>query len=260
VLFVDVLGTSAMASSPNALQHLRELRPALERAAERSMVNDSGLLQASTWFTDNLVVATPIVGPIESEQALGWLEVSSAYLLLILAERGFLARGALAFGPHYMDEQFVFGPALIEAVEHEKSGRWPRVVLSPTAVAAERYHLSAYYGGGPHAMQRSCLLCDEEGVTFVDHLGIYIDEEDDAAVLEWFLHRHRAAIATGLADHAPQTEVHAKWSWLADYHNHTVQSRMRDPQPYVVNVSAPRHRFGPFAPDIAEIPVRDALS
>jgi hypothetical protein len=121
LLFFDILGTSAMSLAPDAVEHLRKLRPALEAAVERAGTDERFFNQASTWFTDNAVVATPLVNAEISEPITGGLEVAAAYLLLVCWGRGFLGRGAITVGPHYMDERFVFGPALIEAVKLENT-------------------------------------------------------------------------------------------------------------------------------------------
>lgn len=245
LLFFDILGTTAMSKSPEAEKHLRALRPALEAAINRAGTDERVFGQASTWFTDNAVVATPFDRFETTEPIIGGLEVASAYLLLVCWGRGFLGRGAITVGEHYMDERFVFGPALIEAVDLEKQARWPRVVLGDTAVQLERRH-SHFYSDALQSVQSSCLTVDEEGVVFVDHMGIYIDEEDDEDVLDHFLSLHRDATAAGLAREDPGTEPWEKWRWLAEYHNHALMSRHREPEPYLVDDGGRRHEFRDF--------------
>lgn len=245
LLFFDILGTSAMSMAPDAVEHLRRLRPALEAAVERAGTDERFFSQASTWFTDNAVVATPIVNSEVSEPITGGLEVAAAYLLLVCWERGFLGRGAITVGPHYMDERFVFGPALIEAVGLEKQARWPRVVLGAEAVAVEREH-SRFYADSLQSAQSRCLSQDEDGVVFVDHLGIYIDEEDDPAALHHYLSGHRQATEKALSSYKKATDPWEKWRWLAEYQNHALRSRLPDPEPYLVQIGDQRHQFKDF--------------
>jgi hypothetical protein len=148
-------------------------------------------------------------------------------------------------GDHYMDDSFVFGPALIEAVRLEKRARWPRVILDETAIEFERHH-STYFAEALQSAQSRCLVRDEEDVVFVDPLGIYIDEEDDPAALEHFLGLHRNATVTGLASHSRYSEPWLKWRWLADYQNHALASRLEDPEPYMVPVDSARALFASF--------------
>lgn len=253
LLFFDILGTTAMSLAPDAVDHLRRLRPALEAAIDRAGTDERVFDQASTWFTDNAVVATPLADAMINEAITGGMQVSAAYLLLVCWGQGFLGRGAITVGPHYMDERFVFGPALIEAVCLEKQARWPRVVLGDDAVAVERGH-SRSYATPLRSTQSQCLCVDEDGVVFVDPLGIYIDEEDDEAALVHFLALHRRATEAGLATHALGSDPWEKWRWLAEYQNHALLSRLRDPEPYLVPLDEQRHELrdfldeGPYSP------------
>ena len=121
MLYFDLLGIASMARNPSAIEYLLRLRPALEDASDHAATDDPGESHASTWFTDNLVVATPIMGHFQDpEGALLFTFVNVSYFFLILLKEGFLGRGGIGFGDHYMDERFVFGPALIDAVEVEK--------------------------------------------------------------------------------------------------------------------------------------------
>jgi hypothetical protein len=144
-----------------------------------------------------------------------------------------------------MDESFVFGPALIEAVALEKAARWPRVVLGASAVEAEREH-SRYYSDALQSSQSRCLTCDDEETTFIDHLGIYISEEDDPDALDHHLTLHKQATEGALAEQRAGSEVWLKWRWLADYQNHALASRLSDPERYFVTVPELRYQFVDF--------------
>jgi hypothetical protein len=245
VLFFDLLGIRSMSTSPGAQQHLRRLRPALEQVIDRSDTKNGRLYQASTWFTNNAVVGRPLLYGEQRESVIGGMEVAAAYLLLVCWGHGFLGRGAITFGDHYMDENFVFGPALIEAVELEKKAIWPRVVLGEDAVQAELKH-SRYYSHSLQSAQNHCLIRDEEGNVFVDQLGIYISEEDDERSLDHFLSLHREAIRNGLESHAQESKVWLKWRWLADYQNHALKAGLREPEAYLVKVPEQRYLFADF--------------
>lgn len=245
VLFFDLMGIREMSKSGSAQAHLRRLRPALQAAVDRAGTEDRDLPVASTWFTDNAVVATPVRRSDEREIDVGGIEISAAYLLLVCWGRGFLGRGAITYGPHYMDEHFVFGPALIEAAELEKAAKWPRVVLSPAAVEVEEEH-STFYANPLTSEQSGCLACDETGTTFIDHLGIYIDEEHDDRALDHFLSLHRQATENGLDAHERESKVWSKWRWLAEYQNFALANRLPAPERYMIDLSEARYAFGRF--------------
>jgi hypothetical protein len=160
VLFWDVMGVRAMSTQPpqQALADLRNLRAAVLRARDRANTEEEEeFLRCSSWFTDNVVLAAPVWGPMDEELVIGPTQVDAAYMQLLMLDSGYLSRGAISFGPHFMDRSFVYGPALIEANDLEggknvddpdggDGNRWPCVVVSdgiaarsfPSAVASGR--------------------------------------------------------------------------------------------------------------------------
>lgn len=143
VLFWDLLGVTAFSEGPDALEHLRALTAALEKARERAAFEseEAEPYHAVTWFMDNVVIGSPIsgaTGPHGIEPALGYSAVGAAYLQLSLLDAGYIGRGAITLGPHHMQKRMAFGPALTEAVKLEKSTRWPRVALTPQAADFNR--------------------------------------------------------------------------------------------------------------------------
>jgi hypothetical protein len=126
-------------------------------------------------------------------------------------------------------------------------------VLGADAVSIEDEH-SRFYADPLQSAQSRCLSRDEDDVVFVDHLGIYIDEEDDPAALDHYLSLHRRATENGLSSHERGTDPWEKWRWLAEYQNHALLSRLADPEPYLVAIDERRHQFmdfldeGPYTP------------
>jgi hypothetical protein len=223
VLFLDVLGVEAATRSEDRLDYLRRLRDALEEA--RSVVGiDDQVLHSRALFSDSLIAAFPLTGPLDIEETIGPAEVMAARLQLELVDRGFFLRGGLSFGEHYMDEDFAFGPALVEAVQLERRAVVPRVVLSAEAASAERTALKRFYGGR-ESPQRQYLLTDAQGVTFVSYLDVVVDiAEDDDQARTWF-DRHRAVVCEKLDEHAGQAAVESKYLWTARYHNYVCRHR-----------------------------------
>jgi len=217
------------------------------------MTDETTYRQASTWFTDNAVVAAPLLNPVHSEVLFGMAEVAAAYLHLICWEEGFLGRGAITFGPHYMDKGFVYGPALIEAAHIERTTRWPRIALGASAVDIELIH-SGYYGNTLSSVQARCLIRDEEETVFVDCLGIYLDEEDDWDARDRHLRRLREATTNALATLPRYSEPWLKWRWLADYQDYALKSRHPDPDAFLVPSDGERVAFTSFNDPLSDTP------
>jgi hypothetical protein len=163
VLFWDVLGVKALSRDTDAHSHLVALSAALKRARARAgFETDAGQLHhAVTWFTDNVVIGSPVSSYDRLDQieaALGYTAIGAAYLQLLLLDAGFLARGGIAFGEHHMQEDFVFGPALIDAAELadnvDNKNSPPRVALTPLAAHLNRAVVTEFYSSpeeSPHA-------------------------------------------------------------------------------------------------------------
>jgi hypothetical protein len=224
VLFLDVLGTSSAAEASvhdaevgNA--RLRELIPAITDAREFGLLDSKGLY-ATTYFSDNIVSAAPLREPGDTEVIVEGFFVMAGRVQLALAQHGFFARGAVAFGPHYMDEANAFGPALVEAVRLEKSvADVPRVVLSERVVALARKHLS-YYFNSAHAPGRRILLTDSTACSFVSYLAVLFAEIDDAADAADLLCDHRDRVTQQLEEwREGDPRVWRKLQWVGRYHN-----------------------------------------
>lgn len=244
VLFFDLLGTREMATGPDAEKELARLGPALDEAIKQSQIDHEWSRKISTWFTDNAVVAQPLQASHHRESVIGGLEIVAADLMVHCWRRGFLGRGAITYGEHYMSERFVFGPALVQAVNLEKSTRWPRVTLGTSAVEAEREH-STFYGQALQSTQSRCLTTDESGVVFVDHLGISISNSD-GHIPHLLLKELREVTTDKLASLPENSEPWLKWRWAAEYHNYAIASHLTESEPYLVSIPEVRHHFSDF--------------
>jgi hypothetical protein len=246
VLFWDVLGVRNFSLSTDALSHLKRLSAALSRARKRTGFEPprGEPWHAVTWFTDNLVVGTPVSSDDEVEAALGSTAIGAAYLQLLLLDAGFLGRGGIAYGPHHMQKRLVFGPALVEAVNLEKDTRWPRVALTKKAADLNRKAVRDFYSNpedSPHADEY--LVDDEDDVVFVDPLSLWLAEEDDDELVDDILSRQRRTIECALSRETGG--VFDKWKWLADMHNHAL-SQIPDFTRFQIDAGKPQHSFRPF--------------
>jgi hypothetical protein len=203
-------------------------------------------VHAVTWFTDNVVVGTPANDAHSIETALGFTAIGVAYMQLIMLHAGFLARGAIAFGPLHMQKDFAFGAALIEAAELEKETKWPRIALTPEAAERNREVVRTAYGNYPESSpQAEEYLVDNDGdVVFVNHLLLWLGEEDDPEAAAHRLTHQKQIIEDALA-REESGDAFEKWKWLADMHNH-VLSAWPEHGTHVIDAGQPRHSFRPF--------------
>ena len=221
VAYLDVLGIRNLSVAPERLETLRRLLTGLDHARDEAMLDSQESWQALSWFTDNVVVAFPILpGQIDEEPALGSALRAATYIQLRMAIEGFLVRGGIAFGEIHMAPNVAFGPALIEAVELEKQAGNPRVLLSDHAVKLQRKVMKSYVKGA--APQIYEMAVDSDNRVFVDYLHFWADEEDDQNRFRQGFKAHRDQAKAGL-EHA-DSRVQAKYEWLAGYHNWAAES------------------------------------
>lgn len=221
VAFLDVLGMRALSTAPERLETLRRLISSLSLAREEAMLENQESWQALSWFTDNVVVAFPILpGHIDEEPALGSALRAATYIQLRMATSGFLVRGGITFGEIHMAPNVAFGPALIEAVELEAQANSPRVLLSDKSVSLQRKVMTSYAQGA--APQTFEMAIDSDDAVFVDYLHFWAQEEDDDSVFRAGFKAHRDQASRGLKD--SRDDVKSKYEWLAGYHNWTAEA------------------------------------
>ena len=163
-------------------------------------------------FTDNIVVAYPYPA---TDIALGEPELGSLLMLFSeaqanLAEHGFFLRGAIATGLHYQDHDLVFGKALLEAVELDKSGGEPRLVIAQSVEKLILQHLEWY--GGPESPYHYRLLEDPtDGLLFIDYLQSAFGNFPDDPVNYQLLQAHSEIVTTRLQEYADNANIRKKY-------------------------------------------------
>jgi hypothetical protein len=221
--FLDVLGFSARiresykTDNPNLL--LNEFHSILANCLKelRKRENDTQLYLKS--FSDNVLIAHPQFSEdMESEFAFVLWAVQEYQFEM--AKQGFFIRGGFSVGPLFMDENSVYGDALISAYELEsKIAVNPIVVLCDDTKQLVNAHLKFYEGEA--APQTRSLLIGPDGRYFVNYLGLCILEGDDDYRLDVkSLLTHKDNIQGALKQSISNPAVFSKFVWLAQYHNY----------------------------------------
>lgn len=230
-VFMDILGYSDLmlqcqkaGTQPAALRALHralsESRRVLEDQDIQDNLGDLGEenLFALKAFTDNIVIGWPVHSDAENEFGSAFMRLAA--FQFSMAIRGYFVRGAISVAPAYVDEVAVFGDALTQAYLGEsKYARDPRIILTESAVAAAKQHLS-YYFPPAHAPHVRAILKDADGQWFLNYLdSVLIAEHEHGPFYGKFL-QHKAAVEAKLAEHATNPPVWAKYAWVAGYHNY----------------------------------------
>ncbi len=174
-------------------------------------------------FTDNFVLGFPLSdrSPTRGMPELSIVLDRAGRFQLELAQAGFFVRGGVAVGPLYMDENLVYGAALIEAYEAEsKRARDPRVILTPSARAVVDKEALRWIAGPRTSPDDASLWQDVDGQVFVNYLYGTIEFEHDVGYpdVDTFV-RHGDALKAKLTEYMDQPEKWVKYAWVARYHN-----------------------------------------
>lgn len=228
VCYVDILGFSQMSreaiTNKRGDEFLARVRSALNSGYERMRKSARSFSNEHRFkikvFTDNVVVGYPIAEFSHShgEGELGSIFDVFSEFQLGLAMEGFLVRGGISIGAHYMDDDIVFGDALLEAVEQDKTGGAPKITLSKSAVEVVRRHLGFYFDP-EESPQNQVLLQDADGSIFIDYLQNAFIAFPDASVAFDAFEKHKTTLVSGLKTYRSVPGVWSKYEWASRYHN-----------------------------------------
>ena len=185
-------------------------------------VTGSTLLESSErrmWdtkvFTDNVIFGYPLWSQ-DGESELAQPLLTLSVFQLSCAIEGYFVRGGWAVGKLFINENTVYGAALLDAYELENTKAvYPRIVLSDRFKELARSHMTHY---APDYSPPHCryLIIDDCGALAVNYLIIVAEEEE----VRWdLLDRHARCVSQKLGEHKNNQRVLEKFQWLAAYHN-----------------------------------------
>jgi hypothetical protein len=221
--FLDVLGFSErIRESYKSKTHdllLGKFHAILSKAIDRLKKESEETTLYFKSFTDNVVLAQPGFSE-DYETEFGFILWSLREYQFNMACEGFFIRGGLSIGPLFIDENSVYGTALLEAYELEsKHAVNPIVVLSDDSMELVDHHLTYYHGMQPPQVRD--VLRGPDGRYFINYLTESIYEGDSGYKLATTLIRkHRNNVVNELKKHRSNPRVFDKFAWLAAYHNY----------------------------------------
>lgn len=227
VCYADILGYAQLSknalNSGNGTDFLHRLRSALSAAYFniRERLNSRHKRRFSMKvFTDNIVIGYPLYDPDFEQGEPEFAEILDIFkeLQITLAMKGFFLRGGIARGLHYMDDDIVFGDALLDAVNLDKRGGPPRLTLTSSVVQTVQKQLG-FYGSVDYAPQYEDILEDADGEYFINYLDEAFFAYPDGGIFFELIEEHKNSIINGLKNYKAIPDVRAKFEWAARYHN-----------------------------------------
>jgi hypothetical protein len=164
-------------------------------------------------FTDNVVLGYALWSG-HGEKEFGQAICQLVQFQISVAMQGHFVRGGWAVGNLFMNQNTVFGSALLDAHHLESSyAVFPRIVLSPEMKDYVLHHIAFYSSDAP---QYEDLLIDAKGDVMTNYLAeTIVDGRVNWALLE----KHSQIISTRLSEYSSNERVLPKYQWLAAYHN-----------------------------------------
>jgi hypothetical protein len=231
VAFLDVLGwADAISASMGSLESTQKLGIAIKGL---SMHADMIAWQRKqdipggwpgdpmmTQFSDSLLISFSADRHAQSS-----LEMTLTAVIQTLMIHGFVARGAVCYGPLIHREAMAYGPALITAYRLEKDEAiMPRIILDRS--------LAKLWGPGvPVQDTKGSLLGhirrwrqDDDGWYFFDHFSnpfgtFSLSDEEPSSAFISYMTKWRELIAVHLNENPGHPRVLRKYVWLARYYN-----------------------------------------
>ena len=215
VLFLDILGFKKIieatydkdTDNENEIKRLYDVLKTVKDIAG-SKRPDKNVTQ----FSDSIVISFNDANNYEFLYLLDDISV----ILYSLAFQGIICRGAVAYGKFYHDEQFLFGPALVEAYETEsKAAMYPRVIIDKSVIQIfnEKKRKYSKLKSFKKTFINNYLMEDLDDKMFIDYFYNPITFADSYEIYLSYLNSLRETISNGLSK-ARTPDVKIKYGWM----------------------------------------------
>ncbi len=238
VAFIDILGFSALLDETvgkNGIDNEKRIDEViraygmirgiwdLDKRVGGQLVSTSSSKRV-TIFSDTIVVTFRAEEPSEVFYTL--LEIK--WLIMRLLDHRILCRGAVSLGKLIHTDEYIFGPALVEAhLLESKAALYPRVILDRSVVET-----GATFKDSGHSRQEerkyveSLLEKDSDGMYYIDYFFKAQSELDDPDYdFPAYIDNLGEIIRKGLmaSAHHSKVDLRIKYSWMRERYNRMVE-------------------------------------
>ena len=213
VLFVDFLGfknvVARTISDPSYLAKTIKAMAVLREMADNGVPDGSKKFHQ---FSDCVVVSYRCDEP----SAVWELVTDTGFALIELSQLGFLVRGAITVGDLLHTDNFVVGPALVEAHEIEsKAAVYPRIVLSEEVIEVAAKAPAPHHDADEEVSYVQRLLAkDGDGQNYIDYISrrSVVAQTGESSDYEDYLIGLEDMVAQNVE--AKAADVRFKYGWL----------------------------------------------
>ncbi|HET6400928.1 MAG TPA: hypothetical protein VFH95_05955 [Candidatus Kapabacteria bacterium] len=241
VAFIDLLGFSERVRNsitPEGFYNISEisrivdLLDTFKRGASAASAQFDGLIKPpmTTQFSDCVIIS---FDPTEPGQVYHNLNYIQSFLLELL-ELNVACRGSVVFGDIVHSDQFVFGPAVVDAVENEKCiAVNPRVIVDEKVISVGSKHPMSHNTEASERTLITDLLSIEDNLHFIDIASPVAALK--AKVVQGFVQQHYdnlTQLESNMRSHS-QPKVVSKGEWLGKY----VTTSRENPKQVMENIN-----------------------
>lgn len=238
VAFIDILGFRALLDETvakdgtddqkridevvRAYTSIREIWELDKKSESLSLSTYSS--KKVTIFSDSIVVSFKAEEPSEVFYTL--LEIK--WLIMRLLNHKILCRGAVALGKLIHRDEYIFGPALVEAYTLEsKAALYPRVILDRNIVdTGATFKSQDHTSRQEREYVESLLEKDSDGMYYIDYFFKAQSELDDPEYdFPAYIENLGMIIRKGLmgSTHHTKADLRIKYSWMRERYNRMVE-------------------------------------
>jgi hypothetical protein len=193
--------------------------------------NQQGEIQTHTatqTFSDLVIRRVEYEGTSFVRYLSAEMNVLASIQFHMLIERKTMIRGGMSKGLFYMDDDFVFGPAMVRSYELEQSAVFPRIIIDRNLIRELRDEIRDAF--------QSTIRQGEDGIFFIDYLNFLVRKSlspTDISENHEMLTKHKEAAEHKLEELSRKKDpVRQKAVWLAKYHNSVIEDN------YGINIRA----------------------
>lgn len=226
-LFIDILGFShnITEADKNGKQqwHLSRIYSAIENAQKQIKNKHSKSIWTTKLFSDNLLLACPIddIGRRDAEGHFGAIIYPIKQYQLELVLKGYFVRGGWSVGNLFVDNNMIYGQALIDAYDTEsKVAKYACIAISNTLRQLITDKYLSYYANSSDAPFNSDLLVDSDNRLIVNYLTNLMEEQQIDFLS---LSKHKISIEAKIRKYK-KSPMLDKYEYSAQYHNYFCQT------------------------------------
>jgi hypothetical protein len=227
VFFFDILGfrnlvTTPIASSTDNSQEIKSKLEYISKFYEDQIDDKYFKSKQISFFSDSVIISFKENEPDQFFNILCDLQI----LLINLAVRGIVMRGAITFGKLYHDKEFIFGPAFIEAYDKEtKQAIYPRIICDKDILLLNHGDKTStkFEQDLPHFFE--IFNIDDDDLLYIDYFEKAINTLDDTPeILRYFISLKKL-IETNLNNYRTPKKIKIlkKYLWMKKKYNSAIK-------------------------------------